>query len=186
MTELERLSYIDHRVTITLIGDPSKTVLMPLWASRTEIPGAWSTQLDVNHTRVIGIIWDIMMDSIVHIFPSDSVDHTILFYDMGLRKTDMRACKYSMSDYLKHITDMKGSYKSTTCIIIAENDPVRGEVIRSCKQKGIKDIYILNNTGKDIASLKPLVSDLVTRVYKTRRDKANLQLREYLKKTQDG
>lgn len=181
IAELERLSSVNHRVTITIIGDPSKTILLPMWGSVTHVPGAWSSHVSIGKTKVVGVMWDIMMGSIVHMFPSDSVDHTVLFYDMCLRETDMRSRKYSIADYLKHITDMKGNHKSTTCIIVAQDKiPGRGEVIRACKQKGIKNIYVVNNTGKDIGSLKSLISDILAKVYNSRREEANKKIKQIL------
>lgn len=184
MSELERLSYVSDKMTITVIGDPSKTILMPLWGKITQIPGAWSTQLDVgeneNKSKATAVIWDVMTGSIVHMFPSESVDYTILFYDMSLRRTDLRSRKYSIHDYLKHIIDMKGNYKHALCIIIDDGENERGEIIRACKTKGIKDVYVVGNNSRDIASIKSLVNDICTDVYYQRRKAADARIRTLL------
>lgn len=189
LDQLEILSHVEPRITITIIGDASKTIVMPIWAQRSEIPGAWSVEHNVSilgqEYHCIGVLWDIMQGSVVHMFPSDSVDHTILFYDMSLRRTDIRSRKYSIQDYLKHIIDMKGQHKETTCILIKDEREGQagagaGEIIRACKQKGIKKVYTLNNTGKDIGSLKTLVTDIITRIYTERRRQANQAICDYL------
>jgi hypothetical protein len=193
ISELEIMSYFDNRVTIPVIGDSSKTIIMSMWGEITEIPGAWSKKITIENNGdkedCIVLLWDVMMGSMIHMFPSDSVDHSILIYDMSLRRSDMRSRKYDIHDYLKHIVDMKGQYSETTCIIIKDDSnsnpsasPSPGEIIRACKGKRIKNIYTLSNTGQDISSLKTLVSDVSTRIYNTRRASVNTNIREYIEK----
>uniref|UniRef100_A0A6C0J5I6 Uncharacterized protein n=1 Tax=viral metagenome TaxID=1070528 RepID=A0A6C0J5I6_9ZZZZ len=182
LSELNILSSVDKHITITVIGDTTKTILLQLWANNiTEIPGAWSTIINDN---IICLIWDIMLGSTVHMFPSSSVNHSIIVYDMPLRKTDQRALKYNIQDYLKHAVSMKGNLKNTSCIIIKGPDTGPGtkigEIIRACKTQYVKT-YIVNNSKSDISSLKYMIRDIATSCYSYRVNKCNNNLLKYLR-----
>jgi hypothetical protein len=177
--KIKKMSKVNPYYNIIIIGDPSKTLLFPLWSEKSEIPGAWTTTIKSN----ICTLWDIHVGSISYMYPSNSIDFTILFYDTCLRKTSKTANKYTIKDYIKNITLMKGTHQNSLCIILKSEDSSQeeiGSVIRTCKLSGIKDIYVICNNGQDISSLKTMVSDIVEKCYQSRKQILRQQLFKYI------
>lgn len=115
---------------IILTGDSVRKNLAALWGRATELPGTW------RHSEYI--IWDAPAHGSIRMYPSDSVDYTIIVYDAKAGSPD------NVHRYIEAVHYLKGDLARTCCLILREEGVsiLVNNVIRKCKQAGIKYICV--------------------------------------------
>lgn len=179
--QLRFLTKVNKHIVIPIIGDCSKTLLLPLWAKIAEIPGAWYQNIDYNNHVLTCNLWDIQQGVITHMYPSDEVDHTIIVYDISFRYHKPGQSKYMFIDYLNQVLTMKGSYKQCSIIIIKnrDNDDI-SKILADCRHKHIKKIYTLSKTSQCMQSLTNLVKDVAVEIYQERYNQAQIKIQKLM------
>lgn len=178
---LKQLANINTHIVVAVVGDPTKTALLPLWGKVSEMPGAWvntytyEAKSSASATALICNIWDINAGCLVHMYPSSSVDHSIIVCDMEYRYREGKNRKQQLrtiDDYIKQVNTMCGETGCATCIILYENkENYLSEISyirKKCRKAKIGNIYLVCNNSENIGSLSNLIRDRSYDIYNHR------------------
>ena len=169
METLQQISKVNTYVTIAVFGSDIKTAIMPLWAAKTNMPGAWVKK---TTNGAICNIWDINRGISSHMFPSLSVDHAVVVID-GDREDNPEVF---IIDALK----IQKSYVSWTFILVNDNNSTLvGNISKLCvKNRLINYVFLdVNN----MTGVKDRIIGLTAATIKERKKIAQQRINTYLK-----
>lgn len=164
MNKAERIRrlHVSQHIVIDVLGDSSKTILMSLWGSKSKMPCVFYNKFITDRGKeLVCNIWDTQPGSVTHMFPSGSVDHTIIIYDLKYRSHNPGAKRFTLDDYLKQVQNQD---RITVVIIYDKNKRDQQikhitESIKLCKRRKIGQITISDDVC-DVNSIVDLVKDI--------------------------
>lgn len=191
--EISRLMQLDLRVVFNVMGDKTKSTLLPLWSEPVDphqgMPGAWMARVDESDVSpIICNIWDMGYHH-NRMFPSGSVDFTIIVYDCDYRDTE-KEFNRSFEEYIEIARDPAVIPKCGTVVIIIYSDHDNkintkiNQIRRDCYRAkfSLDKIIAVPNNSSSICSLSPLIRDLSKRAISERKDAADAALNKLLEK----
>lgn len=78
---LEDIVFTSPFVNVVVLGDNSKTLLMPLWGKQTALPGAWTVVHPMLREGVKATIWDVKKGTVSAMYPHGSIDLVVIVTD---------------------------------------------------------------------------------------------------------
>lgn len=174
MDEIARLKNFSKHITIPVVGDPTKTLLFPLWRSnRGPIPGSWIFKKDEEY---ITALWDVAVGVVTTMFSMNTVDHVILVIDLTYREE--REARHTPLYYVRKATKMS---KNVTAVILKDKTE-HYSVKKLCAKNGIERIIVVQNNVSIVNNLIETISD---KIYENRKKESSKAISEILSNVTD-
>jgi hypothetical protein len=182
MTEVAnqlRALTLNKHVDIMCIGDPSKSLLLPLWATPTILPRVHHRIYKCGEISVRCNIWDVTSntDAAHRMFPMDGTEHTgfdycIIVYDAIFRRQKQNIDSYT--DTKEQLTNQQHSNRRCVTVVLILKTPRTPEsdyahILDYTASKKIHCIPV-DNTHEGLKKVRDLPERLCTIVLKKRLD----------------
>jgi hypothetical protein len=170
--ELSDLQFNQY-VTILLLGDATKTCLLPIWFKITPYPRVYSTHHIIEDTKIICNIWDVPIsaDQTTRAFFSNGIDKCIIVYDENEVHTKLDEFLSQRDLFAKDVDTIFLVLKSKT------HDSYKA-IKHQIKQHGFQ---VIMQDRNNLNTLKPLIPQTLEEIYSTRKQAFNVKLHKLIR-----